>query len=327
MRTLSSLRLYILIIVFFLSFSVKAQVNYLDYHREIVECEELIVEGSYEQAIIKFDSLFQRYDFVFLRDYKLATEISAYSGHEEYAFKFLRAGVLGGWEFKSINKSKTLDPLKSSSQWAVFMEQYDSLNNFYLLRINKSLQDQVNEMFKKDQKKALGALFRIGNKAQERYGDNKFAPHSEQQLDELEEILEEYGYPGELLIGNNWWMSTVLSHHNSISKNYVLQDTIYQSLRPKLLDAIENGELSPYEFALIEDWRTAVINEHGLTSYGFVGGIPDEKVVSDIDSNRALIGLRSLELRNSLVDKETELGINFYLPGGNWQEGKIEFVK
>lgn len=150
----------------------------------------------------------------------------------------------------------------------------------------------------------------------------KFAPHSEHQLEALEQILNKYGYPGERLIGNNLWGSVILSHHNSISVNYNSKDTLYAQLMPKLLVALKKGEISPYELAQIEDWRIAALNNHELTSYGFLGTIQDDTVLKTINKNRAKIGLRSIDLRNNLIDVENETGINLYLPKG-WQNGKI----
>jgi len=178
-------------------------------------------------------------------------------------------------------------------------------------------------MYKLDQKKAIGALLRIGNKAQERYGEKKFAPHSEEQLVELDEILIEYGYPGEKLISDNWWVSIIVSHHNSISYEYVHNDTIFQYLRPKFLEAIKKGEMSPYEFALMEDWKTAVENNHQKTSYGFLGAIVTKALIDEINQNRNIIGMRSISIRNALFDIEKETGMDFYLPGQPWQNEKI----
>ena len=212
--------------------------------------------------------------------------------------------------------------LREQREWAEVISEYDSLHEIYLSGLNLEVKEQVHEMFKKDQKKALGALFRIGQKSKRRYSEKKFAPHSEQQLEELEHIIDTYGYPGERLIGNDLWGSVILSHHNSISVNYNSKDTIYDQLRPKLLKALEKGEISPYEFAQIEDWRTAALNDHELTSFGFLGTIPDHEVLETVNKNRANIGLRSIGLRNKLIDVEKETGINLYLPKG-WQNEKI----
>lgn len=299
-----------------------AQENYLNYHSKVIECEQLIVAGKYTSAINMFDSLFKQFDFLFLRDIKVATELSAFEKDYKSGLKFTRLGIKAGWTLKSINKNNNLRSLKEQPEWAEIISAYDSLHKIYLSRLNFQVKGQVHEMFKKDQKKAFGALLRIGQKSKRRYSEKKFAPHSEHQLRKLEQILNEYGYPGERLIGNSLWGSVILSHHNSISVNYNSKDTIYAQLKPKLLNALKKGEISPYELAQIEDWRIAALNDHELTSYGFLGAIPGDKVLEIVNKNRTVIGLRSIELRNELIDVENETGMNLHLHKG-WQKGKI----
>ncbi len=300
----------------------KAQENYLNYHSKVIECEQLIAEGKYTSAINIFDSLFKQFDFLFLRDIKVATELSAFEKDDESGLKFIRLGIKAGWTLKSIKKSDNLKSFKGYSEWSKILSAYDSLHNAYLSGLNSHIKEQVHEMFKKDQKKALGALLRIGQKSKRRYSEKKFAPHSEHQLEKLEQILNEYGYPGERLIGNNLWGSVILSHHNSISVNYNSNDTIYAQLKPRLLSALKQGDISPYELAQIEDWRIAALNDHELTSYGFLGAISDDSALEIVNKNRTGIGLRSIDLRNELIDVENETGMNLYLPKG-WHNGKI----
>ncbi len=314
---------FIFIVHLLFSTKSKAQENYLNYHSKVIECEQLIIERKYSTAINLFDSLFKQFDFLFLRDIKVATELSAFEKDYKSGLKFTRLGIKAGWTLESINKNDNLRSLKEQREWYKIMSAYDSLHQIYLSRLNFQVKEQVHEMFKKDQKKAFGALLRIGQKAKRRYSEKKFAPHSEHQLRELEQILNEYGYPGERLIGNSLWGSVILSHHNSISVNYNSKDTIYAQLKPKLLNALKKGEISPYELAQIEDWRIAALNNHELTSYGFLGTIPDKIILESVNNNRAKIGLRSIDLRNNLIDVENETGINLYLPKG-WQKGKIK---
>jgi len=294
----------------------------MDYHHEIIQCEQLIAAGKFKVAIAGFDSLFSRYDFVFLRDCKVATQLSAFEKDTNSVFMFMRLGIMNGWTLKSIEKNDKLSLFHDDPQWKTLLSEYDSMHNRYLEGLNVSLRNQVNEMYKIDQKKAMGALFRIGQKSKVKYAEKKFAPHSEKQLDQLNEILDQHGYPGEQFIGNNWWASVILSHHNSISVDYNSKDTLYFQIKPKLMNALKNGEVSPIEFVIIEDWRTAVLNEHKLTSYGFLGAIPSDSVLAIVNKNRAGIGLRSIELRNKLIDIEKETEINLYLPK-DWQKGKI----
>lgn len=318
---------YLILIIFIFSLlgtniKTSGQSSYLDYHKEIITCEEFITENKIHIAIAHFDSLFSHYNFVFLRDCKLAATISAFEQDKKSVSRFMRLGISNGWTLKSIKKNKLFRDFYHEPQWIEIQSEYDSLHKEYLKRLDASLRQQIHEMYKKDQKKAISALFRIGQKSKDNYAENKFAPHSEKQLARLNEVISQYGYPGEQLIGNNWWVSVILSHHNSISVNYNSKNTLYTRLKPKLINAIKKGEMSPYTLATIEDWRTASLNGHKLTSYGFLGEIPDDSVLEIVNKNRKKIGIRSIELRNNLIDIEKRTGLDLYLPT-DWQKGKI----
>lgn len=156
-------------------------------------------------------------------------------------------------------------------------------------------------MFKKDQRKALLALFRIGA-TQERYAEKRFAPHSERQMTQLLPIIDQYGYPGERLIHNGYWAAVMLSHHNSISQAYALKDTIYPHVRPKLMKALKLGQMSPYELAMIDDWYMAVKTDRQETHYGYLSGSLTPQAKAKVDQGREAIGLSSVETISLLVD-------------------------
>jgi hypothetical protein len=302
-------------------FQANVDPDYIDYHKQIIEAERLLSEEEFSDALIRYEQVFKHYVFVFIRDYKVASQLALYLDDKRKAFDYIQKGLAAGWELKALRKNQFLKPLQKEPEWRTIEQSYNNLHSQYETRIDSDLREKVRLMFKKDQKKALGALFRIGNKAQERYGTKKFAPHSENQMFELIKILDDQGYPGEQLIGNNYWMSTILSHHNSISKEYVNQDTLYNFIKPKLIKAIENGQISPYEFAMIDDWYIAVNSGRTQTGYGFLNP-PLSSTLTETNKLREKIGLRTIELRNKLVDVENETGINFYLP--DWIKGKIK---
>lgn len=294
--------------------------DYLNYHKQVIEAESLIVQEKYREALGSYEKVFSTYEFVFLRDYQVATQLALYLNEKQKVLCFLKEGITAGWELKEIKKNSFLATVRDYSEWKYIEKEYDSLRIMYLSGIDLPTRDSVHTMFKKDQNKALGALFRIGNKAQEKYGTKKFAPHSENQMAGLINILESQGYPGERLIGNDYWMSTILGHHNSISEDYTKKDTLYQYIRPALEKALASGEMSPYEFAMIDDWKIAVVSNRKAIGYGFLNP-PLIKNLSETNTLREKAGLRSVELRNKLVDIENETGMNFYLP--DWVQGKI----
>lgn len=294
--------------------------DYKKYHEQINKAEKFISREQFQEALNLYNDVFNSFDFVFVKDYKIAAQLSLYLNDKKNAFEIIKKGIAGGWDLKSLKRNNYLSKLQNEPEWKLVKEGYLELRKKYLERIDDGTREKVNKMFKMDQKKALGALFRIGDKAQERYAIKKFAPHSENQLKKFIEILEDQGYPGEQLIGNNFWMSTILSHHNSITTEYVNKDTLYNFIKPKLIKAIGKGQISPYEFAMIDDWYIAVSSDRTRTGYGFLNP-PLSSTLTETDKLRQRIGLRTIELRNKLVDVEKKTGMNFYLP--DWIKGKI----
>ena len=318
----SGLPVALLMVVLSWNFA-SGQANYLSYHRAVVSAEQMILGLRHKEAIQQFDSLFAAFEFVFLRDCKLATEIALHLGDQDAAFRFLQRGILSGWTKKEIRKNTRLKALHQDPRWDALLQNQDSLFAWYESRLDPLLRKEIKALLKKDQKMALGALLRIGEKAQTSYNEKKFAPHSEKQVMRLRELIREKGYPGEKLIGNGWWASVILSHHNSISPTYAAADSLYPGLKPLLLEAIEKGELHPVDFAVIQDWRTAVLSHHDKTTYGYLGKISGQQELDEVDQHRHSIGLRTVAQRNALLDFEKETGVNLYLPK-DWQKGKIE---
>jgi len=320
MRTL----LFILIALPTCFYSSNAQQlhDYSKYHKAIISVEELIIKENYRAALDQYEEIFDSYEFVFSRDYKIAVQLAVHIKDFNSAFKYLKLGITDGWTLKEIKRDRFLKSLTTMGGWDGIKNEYNSWRSGYISRINQDLKEVVKKMYKKDQKFAYKYLFKIGQKAKERYGNRRGVPHVRQQITKLYSILESKGYPGEKLIGESQWMTTVLTHHNSVSKEFVSNDTLYPSLRPKLLDAISRGEMDPYDLAMIEDWNIAVKSDRKDTGYGYLD-MPSQEELSQCNELRRNLNIRLIETRNDLVNIQEKTGINFYLAGGPWAKGKI----
>jgi hypothetical protein len=305
--------------------AAQKQTDYGNYYRDIISAEELIANSKYADALLVYEKVLDLYGYVFLRDYKVAAQLALFIKDETKAFNFIKLGISNGWTLTEITENKFLEPLQKKKEWEIIKSQYDTLRNKYNERVNQKLSVEVYEMFKRDQRLDLPYYFRIGQKAKDRYAIRKFALNSEKQITRLNEILTEYGYPGEKLIGNNIWMLTILIHHNSISKGYVQNDTLYPALKPRLLDAIRMGQLLPDDYALIEDWYVGVKSNWKAGAYGYVTKLTEQEFLKS-NELRQSIGLCSIETRNRLVDIQEQTGMNFYLDGTMWMKGKINLV-
>lgn len=322
---------YILLVIFtvgLLHFSNElpqkkgAAYSYTQYHQKVILAEAFMAKEVLDSALVIYKDIFKTYDYVLLREYQLATQLAIKLEKDEEAALFLRGGIETGWTKKSIKNNQIVKTWLDSEDGKV-LRDYDKYREGFEQGVNDTLAAQVHDMFKKDQKLAIKALLRLSSASQDKYAEKKFAPHSEKQMAQLLSILNQVGYPGGKIIGNDMWMSIILSHHNSISQKYALADTLYPHLRPLLIDAIDKGEMQPVDFAFIEEWRMATMTEPSEVSYGFLEA-PFEDNLVKTDSLRAAIGLRSVKLRNDLVDVQNKTGIDMYLFGAPWVDGKIE---
>lgn len=216
-----------------------------------------------------YKQLFEEYDFIFVREYKVVTQLAFYLGRYKEAIVYLKKTIVGGWTKKSIQKNILPANLIRHADGKEVVGQYDSVRKIGQQRINVDVRTKVRHMFGKDQRKALGALFTFGSKAQDRYAEKRFVPHSEKQLKKRIAISDAHGFAGEKLIGNSMWAAVMLSHHNSISQRYALADTLYPFTRPRLVNAVQMGQMSPYEFALVDDWYVAVKSGRTEKQVGF----------------------------------------------------------
>ncbi|GAB4000858.1 hypothetical protein GCM10028807_55130 [Spirosoma daeguense] len=289
------------------------QTDYTTYHQTIAKAQQLIAHQHYQEAFTLYKQVVDTYPFVFSRDYKVATQLALQVGQKQQAFSYLKKAIAMGWTLSDIKKNALLTPLQGDPQWGVVEHQYDSLRTLFQTGGNQAIRARVEKLFKKDQRKALLALFRIGA-TQERYAEKRFAPHSEQQMAQLLPIIDQYGYPGEQLIHNGYWAAVMLSHHNSISKAYALKDTLYPHVRPKLLKALKSGQISPYEFSMIDDWYMAVKTDRRETHFGYLSSTLTAQAKAKVDQARESIGLSSIETVSLLADLQQQTGFNCYLP-------------
>lgn len=301
--------------------SEKKTTDYNKYHSEIIKAEELISQNKYEDALTQYEKLFKEYDFIFLREYKVASQISLLIGEKEKGLKYIKKAISNGWELNHLKEQKFINKNLLDSDWETIEKQYKKLQNQFLNKIDSTLKNKVRSLFEKDQKIAYEAYIIEDEQEQEKFIAENFPKHSERQLANLLEVIETNGYPGEFLIGNDYWVSTILSHHNSQGVEYVKKDTLFDFIRPKLIKFLKEGYISPYEIALPEDWRKTVLSEWNESAYGYLSP-PNTSNISQINKARNAIGLRSVELRNKLIDIEAKTGMSLYLP--DWVDGKIK---
>lgn len=288
--------------------------NYIAYHRTIAHAQKLIAHRQYREALDLYKEVLNTSRFVFVKEYKVATQLALQVENQADAFTYLKKGMAAGWDLKEVKKVHFLRKLQNNPEWKIVEKQGDSLRAVYHKNRKSELRSVVRKLFARDQRQALLALFTFSAKRRERYAEKKFAPHSEKQLAELTRIINTYGYPGEKLIQNGYWASVILSHHNSISTKYNLTDTLYPAIRPRLLKALSSGDMSPYEFVRIDDWYVASSSDHREKQFGHLSDSLTREELEKANLLREEIGMSSVETMNTLIDLQSQTGMNFYIP-------------
>ena len=279
--------------------------NYLNYHKEIIRAEEYIVKKQFAESLKIYRLLSEEYEHLFLRDCKVAAQLAAYTGDAENLFFFLERGMKKGWTLKEIIRNRSFKKFKYDKRWAYLESNQDRFKENFYQGINTQLRTEIRKMFVKDQKRALRVALTPIKKWRERYTKCKFVPNNRVQVRRINKIIDQFGYPGEKIIGDKSWATVIISHNE--------HDTIYYELESKLYSAFERGEISPIDLAIIETWRTGV--NTGWKDKSFI--IFKEQIgvqeATHADSLRQSIGLRNIELNNKLIQIQNELKMNFYL--------------
>jgi hypothetical protein len=298
-------RLLLLILIVNGAKAVSQSDNYLEYNRRIIEAETFLSEKNFPESIRIYRELANAYDHVFLRDYKVAAQLAAYQGDTSNLHYFVKTGMRNGWDFKQIKKNPHLRKYSKYDFWKHLKRNRKSFAEQFNQSVDIPLRQEVKEMLRRDQWRALRVAITPGKKWKERYTTRKFVPNNRAQVRRILAITQQYGYPGEKIIGDKSWATVIISHNE--------HDSVYSQLRPRLYDALERGEIAPIELAIIETWRVEVDSEHRDKGFVIWSGAVTAEQAFLADSLRSGIGLRNINLNNKLISAERELRMNFYL--------------
>lgn len=124
--------------------------NYRKYNEQTVEAEKLLSEEKFLEASTAYDQLIQNYEFVFLREYKIATQLSLYLDKKDKSLDLLKRGINAGWALKNLKKNNYLKTHLKKSDWKTITQYYPDHHSTYLASLDYTLREKVRRMFKED---------------------------------------------------------------------------------------------------------------------------------------------------------------------------------
>ncbi|MCB4800324.1 hypothetical protein [Neotamlana laminarinivorans] len=220
--------------------------DYLNYYETINKAEIANLDKEFKKSDSIYQIAFKLVEKPFKEDYLLASINSEKLNDNQKTFDYLKKGISTGLTIKRIKSQLT--EFKKSKNWKILKIEYNSLRENHLKTLNLPLREEIVEMIRKDQKVRAPI---IGNGKQLKKIDTY-------NYNRLLEIIKENNnkWPGFSIIGE-----ITPKGKYDVTKNITLMPLHFkkeqiEKLRPYMLEAVLNGEMYPYHFARLIDYKS-----------------------------------------------------------------------
>jgi len=167
---------------------------YQGYFAQTSKAEVFIAQKNYSRALHIYEEVLSEMPG-FARDYLHATLVSGYLHDTVSVLKWAKNALKSGINLKMLEKKKALVPYIGLSSWEELRSNSDSLNMLAYPR--PAYWKELKQMHKRDQKIRNFPYIIFGKMVSKKM----LFRVDEENYTRLKEIIEEIGYPGELLIG------------------------------------------------------------------------------------------------------------------------------
>lgn len=295
---------------FFLSFSSFGQ-NYIEYQRVFNRIDEDIFANNYSNAVVRLDSIYSNYDFIFARhcfkSLQICCRIDDSLRANIWLGKCFRQGI-PLWMIRSNDLTKK-SLLYSTTQNT--FEHFDSIYHVYKSSINQNLANQIESLLAVDQKytKKVNDGFLLF-----RYTIYyiKWLKNNVKQFKIINQITDSIGFPDEKIIGLpiyyedsanaiknfTFWGPTIINNSAYIMLIHYFSNP-RKDINNKLWLNVLNGNLPSYQYGALNDFMA----RWGKGKYGdyFYYNVwhhdPDTTQIENINNRRYSIGLQTFELQ------------------------------
>lgn len=317
------MRNIILFIAFHYVCFLQAQ-NYFDYTRLITQTDSFIITGNHHDAMLQMDFIDKNFDFIYASHCVKGLQLSLKNSDSLRSTKWLNRCLTQGVPLWMLKQHEITSKVFNSSFYSPIIAQYDSFRAIYLSRINLKIRKAIDSLTEIDQFRTRRVndgfiLFRHPV-----YGI-QWLNRNRKNFEFIKSITEQYGFPGERLIGfdpnfdDSIEMKRYFSYYGPEpleTSAYIMLIHYYSSPRKNinslLIDQVRKGYLSSYQFASINDF----ISEYGKSKNDSTGFYNEWHSDSDstqnkmINSRRAFIGLGSFEFKRKLNKLELNARLN-----------------
>ncbi|NVN95013.1 MAG: hypothetical protein HXX18_06990 [Bacteroidetes bacterium] len=312
------MRLSSKIIVFFLLLpwvSYSQNKNYSEYYKLTNQAELKIVDSSFADALMIYQSAFNKFKNNFGQDIYNACLCAILSKQNEVAEVFLEKMVFKGYTIDQF-KSNTYENFKKSKAWKLFKNKYPELRAGFLKSFDNDLKTELENM----------AIAESNANLPER----KFDSIVYENTKRLCEIFTTMGFPKTNMFQTKTMLPVILVRHffglynktrNSpdiyFDSMYIKMDFKKYDLMNLYLKAMQEGFFYPNDYINCHDYR-----EKNSIDCGFIinmdfktktctANYPDEDKVKASNLKRIEIGLPPFESTFKIMAKSDLIWLNY----------------
>ncbi len=239
------IKIILFISVFFVNINLFSQ-NYLPYYGTINKAEIATLDRQFQKSDSLYQVAFSIVEKPFKEDFFLAAWNADNLNDDVKVYNYLKKGIKNGLIFKRV---KELKNFKRSKYYKILKQDYKGLISTHMDKLNVPLRNEIADMIKEDQK-ARKSLF---------LGVKKWRKVDAYNFKRLLEIIKENDgkWPGFSIIGE-----ITPKGKYDVTDNIVLMLLHFKSeqidaLKPYMLKAVLNGEMYPYHYARIIDYKSS----------------------------------------------------------------------
>ncbi|WP_418654505.1 hypothetical protein [Tenacibaculum soleae] len=260
--------------------------NYLNYYQKINKAEIESLDLNFKASDSIYQIAFELVEKPFKEDFLLDSINSEKLNDNQKTFEYLKRGIRNGLTLKRIKKQLT--EFKKSKEWKKLKKEYNSIRENHLKILNITLREEIIEMIEADQRVNKNRLA----------GARKLKEINKINFDKLLRIIQVNNdkWPGFSTIGE-----ITPKGKYDVTKNISLMLLHFskeqiEKLKPYMHKAVLNGEMYPYHFARIIDYKNILDCQiYGTYKYNEkydVGEICDCKKAND---ERKKIGFETVK--------------------------------
>lgn len=283
--------------------------DYIDYQRIINRVDNQIVAGDFRAAARRMDSIDRQYDFVFARHCIKGLQLACLSEDESRAAHWMTRCFVQGVPLWMIRNNALTKRTLSWPATGVVVGKYDSLHSVYLSRIDTALSRRIDRLMDRDAfytRRVNDGAFPL---RQTLYA-LQWVRNNTREIREIEEIIAQYGYPEEKIIGlpaktgDSAGLARYMRHAgiDLVAQNrqaffmylhYFSTKRAGTRTMSLLRPQIAIGNMPAYQYARLQDYLSDVTSAKKYPVYLEFSALKPWMDTTGLDSRRAAIGLSS----------------------------------